>query len=232
MTLIRDIIQDHIINKLDVSLSIVAVGSVSEGKQSVTFCNIKWLKLYESVNVAQLVYMVDSINGNTVIFNIPTGAPAFTLNTVPTLNRPLLFDGTLSNTKFEWAKFDNSERNKLPFIWLVSPTETQTDNIQGSGTKTAVLKLWFIHWSDWSKLNADRQNEAVRPLYALVKEFTKTINRISYVFEGYDTAIDRDFPKLATRGENGGEATLFDSTLSGVELDINVKIFHRYCENC
>ena len=230
--LIRDIIQEHIINDLDNRLTVLSVGGVTSGQQSVEFCNIKWIKLYGFVTVGSTQYQVVSITGRTVLFAIPTGGAPFTLNSDVRINRPLLFDGTLSNTRVEWSEYDVNERDKLPFIWLVSPTETNTANDNGQGLKTAVLKLWFIHWSDWSLLNADRQNEAVRPLYALYYEFMKTINRNTHIFEGYDNVSDRDFPKLGVLGANGVEKTVFDSTLSAIEVDLNVRIFKSCCDFC
>jgi hypothetical protein len=230
--LIRDVIQEYIINDLDNRLNVLEVSEVTNDLQDIMVCNIKWIKLYEFFTIGEQAYVVTNISGRTITVEIAEGADAITLNSDIRINKPLLFDGTLSNTRVEWAGYSDEERAKLPFIWLVSPTETNTANDQGQQLATAILKLWFIHWSDWTKLNADRQNEAVRPLYALYKEFMNTINRNTHIFEGYDNVSDRDFPKLGVLGANGVEKTVFDSTLSAIEVDLNLNIFKRCCDFC
>lgn len=231
MKLISDIVREEIIDKLDNVLEIVSVGTVAQGKQYVTFSCIKWLKLYDHAIVNGLNYSIDSINGNTVTFLITNVNVAITNNSVVLVKKPLLFNGTLSNTKLEWSKFDTKERNKLPFIWLVSPTD-ETDNAINSTTLNYQLKLWFVHWSDWNKLNADRQDEAIRPLKVLEKYFKEAIKNNASVFNSFTNQTTRDFPKFGTLGTNGIEKTIFDSTLSALEFDISLEIFKRYCLKC
>lgn len=230
--LISDVIEQFVVDKLDNTLNILSVSSVSDGLQAVQFCNIKWLKCYDYILIGSNTYKVNAYNGNFVTFYVEDIENAITLNDVPTINRPLFLNGTLSNTKLEWNNYSINERAKLPFIWLVSPTDVITASPQNGRTKTANVKLWFVHWSDWKKLNRDRQDEAIRPLMALVDEFTATIERQSHVFEDYTNFTLRDFPKLGVETLNGIGKTLFDSTLSGLEFDSSLKIFHRYCENC
>jgi hypothetical protein len=230
--LISDIIKQYIVDKLDNTLTILSVQAPANDLQTVTFCNIKWLRCYDFIMIGSQAYVVDSYNGNTVRFEIAEGADPIGVDDIVTINRPLFLNGTLSNTKLEWNKYGDDERAKLPFIWLVSPTDVVTASPQNGRTKTAPVKLWFVHWSNWQKLNADRQDEAIRPLMALVDEFVDTIERQSHVFEDYDNFTARDFPKLGVETPNGVGKTLFDSTLSGIEFDSSLKIFHRYCEKC
>ena len=230
--LISDIIQQFIVDKLDNTLTILSVNAPANNLQTVTFCNIKWLKCYGFITIGNQSYIVESYNGNIVRFEIPQGANAITVNDFPVISRPLFLNGTLSNTKLEWNQYSMDERDKLPFIWLVSPTDVITASPQNGRTKTANVKLWFVHWSDWKKLNRDRQDEAIRPLMSLVDEFNNTIERESNIFSEYDNVTTRDFPKLGVETPNGIGKTLFDSTLSGIEYDSSLKIFHRYCEKC
>ena len=230
--LISDIVKQYIIDKLDNTLTILSVSSVVDGLQAVTFCSLKWIKCYDFIMVGSNTYKVNAYNGNVVTFYVDSVENAITVNDIPVINRPLFFNGTLSNTKLEWNQYSINERAKLPFIWLVSPTDVITASPQNGRTKTANCKLWFVHWSDWKKLNRDRQDEAIRPLMSIVDEFNNTIERQSAVFAGYDNVTLRDFPKLGVETPNGIGKTLFDSTLSGIEYDSSLKIFHRYCEKC
>jgi hypothetical protein len=246
--LMIDIIRDHILPGLDVSLKVTAIEAPIDitypTTQRVKFCDNKWLRLYNKVNVVidEVDTEIDVVETGVaewqydedgyVNFTINSADEIFDLLTAATLNRPISFNGTLSNTKLEWAKYSNDERDKLPFIWLVSPTSTTGTQQVDGGVKNSAWKLWFVHWSNWSKLNDDRQEEAVRPLFALYSEFMKTIERLTYVFDGYDNVTTRDFPKFGTETPNGIDKTIFDSTLSAIETDVTVKIFARYCELC
>jgi len=235
MRLISEIIEQEIINKLDNTLRVESFSQVANSEQVVTFCNVKWIKLYEFAYVNGVELQVKSIDGNEVTFTITS--QSINYQTLVTIKKPLFFNGTLSNTKYEWSKYlnddgINSERSKLPFIWLVSPTDEITNGFEQGSTRTSQCKLWFIHWSDWNLLNIDRQDEAVKPLYALMDEFQRTILRNASFFKGFNSFTTRDFPKFGTESQNGIEKQIFDSTLSAVEFDVNLEIFARYCENC
>ena len=238
--LVSEIIEQDIINKMDNVLGALAFGEhdPETGLQDVDFCNIKWLKLYlDRLLINGNPHKVKAVNGTVV--TILVGDEPLIGDEVFTLPLPMFLNGTLSNTKWEWNKYVdpttkvNSERDKLPFIWLVSPTEERIDSYDLGSSTTVVAKLWFVHWSDWKKLNIDRQDEAIKPLIALQKEFIATMLRFSYIFDGRSLSYStRDFPKFGTENENGIDKAMFDSTLSAVELDMNFKLLNRYCENC
>lgn len=238
--LVSEIIEQEIINQMDNFLEAVAFGphDPETGLQDVTFCNIKWLKLYlDRLQINTVSFQVKAVSGNTA--TILVGDEPLLENEIFALPLPMFLNGTLSNTKWEWNKYVdpvtkiNSERDRLPFIWLVSPTEERIDSYDQGQSTTVVSKLWFVHWSDWTKLNIDRQDEAIKPLIALQKEFINAMLRRSYVFDGRSLNYSRrDFPKFGTENENGIAKGLFDSTLSAVELDVNFKLLNRYCENC
>lgn len=223
--LISEQIEQYVIDRLDNTLEILAVSAVVAGQQTVTFRCLKWMKLYDTLNGRTIV----SYNGNLVTFTIGAGQD-FTMATEATLQNPLFLNGTLSNTKYEWDKFELNERAKLPFVWLVSPTRENFE--EETPTKNSECQLWFVHWSDWNLLNVDRQDEAIKPLAALVREFIKTIERQPAIFESYDNYSTKDFPKFGTETATGVGKMLFNSTLSAIEMNINVNIFRNCCENC
>lgn len=236
MKLINETIQQEIIDKLDNTLIIDSVFPVDTvtNLQYVTFRCIKWLQLYNFVTLNGIEYGVVSVNANTgvVVFAIPTGAPSFTVFHEPTLSRPLLLNGTLKNATEEWANLSLNEREKLPFIWLVSPTLERLAPLDSGLAKTSDLKLWFVHWSDWTQKNITRQAEAIKPLMRLIQAFTDAIDANSVAFEGYEGVDLRDFPKFGTLNEKGIDKVIFPSTLSAVEFDISLKLFRKYCEKC
>lgn len=232
MTLISDIVENVIIANLDNTLAVKEVFPVINDRQKVLFCNKKWMQLFDGVFNDGTPVVILEYDGPYVIFEVSEEAQEFTLLSTVTIPKPIFFNGTLSNTKLEWNKFSLDEKDKLPFIWLVSPTPEINNNKDTGIAKSSPMKLWFVHWSDWTKLNADRQDEAIRPLMALVKAFVDAIDKLTYIFEGYDNYTTTDFPKFGTQNVDGIENAIFDSTLSAVELDILVRIFANYCQNC
>lgn len=227
--LISNQIQNHVVANLDNLVKIVAVSTIVDDKQTVTFKCLKWMKLFNYVNSDGTSVLIDSYFNNEVTFSIEVPEQEFTMESVVRIPLPLFLNGTLSNTKFEWNKFELDEKSKLPFIWLVSPTQ---EVVNRSMTKRSQLRLWFVHWSDWLKLNADRQSEAIEPLMALVSEFVNTINRMNHIFESYDNYTLKDFPKFGTETPDGVNKVIFDSTLSAIEMNIDVNIFVNCCTKC
>lgn len=229
--LIIDYIQIGILDKMDTSVEVVEVGPVVNGAQIVKFKCLRWMKLFDKIFVdGNEVYILE-FGVAFVKLDIPNPAGAVRLDSIVKLKTPLLLNGTLSNTKEEWSRFELDERNKLPFVWLVSPTYTTKANKQTSLVK-ADVDLWFVHWSDWSKLNKDRQDEALRPLYVLLKEFNQAIEKNLTDFDGYDGLNIGDYPKFGKRDSNGIEKTLFDSTLSAIHVQMKLNVRAKKCINC
>jgi len=230
--LISDLIEQTV-GQMDNTLEVKSFGAVVDGVQEVTFCCNKWLKLYSSLEVDGVGVSVNSYGGTGSVFlDINDPAQTVNFNSVVTIEIPLFLDGNLTTVQWEWSKLSLDERAKLPFIWLVAPTPETINNTDTGIGKTSDLTAWFVHWSDWKKLNADRQSEAIRPLMALVSEFVKTIDRLTHIFEGYDSYSQKDFPKMGTETPQGVEKTFFGTTLSAIELKMSVRIFARYCEKC
>lgn len=230
--LISDLIEQTV-GQMDNTLEVKSFGAVVNDVQQVTFCCNKWLKLYGSLEVDGVGVSVNSYGGDGSVFlDINDPAQEINFNSVVTIQIPLFLDGNLTTVQWEWSKLSLDERAKLPFIWQVAPTPETINNTDTGIGKTSDLTMWFVHWSDWSKMNAERQSEAIRPLMALVSEFVKTIDRLTHIFEGYDSYSQKDFPKMGTETPQGIEKTFFGTTLSAIELKMSVRIFARYCEKC
>lgn len=231
--LISEIIEEEVIDKMDLSLIVTdfepATGSPLT--QRVKFCSNRWLKLFSCVVIDGNEIAATVEDDGYVTLAIGATVPAVNFNTVITLKKPYYFVGTLLNTKLEWAKFSTSEKKKLPFIWLVKPTSETFNDAQAGIERTSDVEAWFVHWSDWSKLNAYREEEAVKPLMALLDAFIKAIVD-NPLFDEYDNYVIKDFPKFGTETPNGSANTVFDSTLSAVKLNLSLLIFAHDCANC
>jgi hypothetical protein len=220
MVLASNIVEKMIVDKLDLKLTVKTIND-----QEVTFKCLKWFKLYGFVIYNNEQLTPTEIDGNTLTFDTE-----YTFTNAFSLKKPLFLCGTLSNTKEEWNRFESNERKKLPFIWLVSPTRSSKQNDRTTPIDLD-LSLWFVHWSDWSKLNKDRQDEAIKPLLVLVNAFLEVIETDKNTFLSYSGLDSSDFPKFGTTNKDGIEKKLFDSTLSAIELTMNLKVNAENC-NC
>ena len=215
------------------TLEVISFGAVVNNVQQVKFCCDKWLRLYDSVYVdGNLTSVSGYLEDGSVLLDSINPNQEINFNSVVTIQIPIFMDGNLTTVQWEWHKLSLDERAKLPFIWLVAPTPETVNNLDTGVGKTSDLTMWFVHWSDWGKLNADRQSEAVRPLMALKEEFIATVDRLTHIYEGYDGYSQKDFPKMGTETPQGVDKTLFGTTLSAIEMKMSVRIFARYCEKC
>jgi hypothetical protein len=231
MRLLSDIIEAEVVDKLDNRVKVNSAGvwdSVTK-TQVVTLCNEKWLKLYGFVyNTLGTRLEVVSYNQNgTITLSVPDAPNAVAKGQNLTINRPVFFHGTWYNTTEEWIKFSEDERDKLPFIWLVYPVDEQFNEPQNAVERQSPARLVFVHWSDWlNSTNNDRMQDSVKPLTALVSEFIATIDRNRAIFRERQGFRMKSYPKFGTETERGIVA-VFDSTLSAVEVDVNLSIFHK-----
>lgn len=231
MKLQSDLAND-VIQALDNNLVLIDVSAVVDSTQIVRVECSKWIKLFSTIIVNNLIYPVLTYNEDgTFTISLPVGFAVLNNLSQITIQRPIFLNGTFLNTKLEWANMSLQEKEKLPFIWLVSPTTT-TGGDTDATIDSAEWNLWLVHWSDWKKLNADRQDEAIRPLAFLKDEFIATIKRMTEVFPSYENFTSKDYPKWGVENEKGIEKVMLDSTLSAIELNINVNFYRSYCEKC
>lgn len=228
--LISDIVEDEILDNIDSTLEVIAYEAPVNGVQLVKFCRDKWIKLSNKLLVSGSLTSVSGpdVNG---FYSVEVSGSGIDFTTVVSLPPVKYFVGTLLNTTLEWSRFSDSERDKLPFIWLVKPTNEVFNEI-GAVERRSDLVLWFVHWSDWTKLNADREEEAIRPLMELVEAFVAAVESNTAAFESYTNYTTKDFPKFATETPQGAENVIFGSTLSAVNMNISINIFASDCINC
>jgi hypothetical protein len=219
--LISNIIKTQVVDRLNNELKIIRAGSWNSltQLQTVTFCDIKWLQLYNATLEGQTVV---SITGNQVVLNSPVPlAQGETL----TIERPKFFHGTPYNTVQEWHDFTTQEREKLPFIWLVTPANERYNNRTATVERISDCQLFFVHWSDWQMLNQNRVNETIAPLHRLVDEFIEAIDENPRAFDRLnDRGQRKEYPKFGRETSKGIEEVIMNSTLGAVKLDIDLRI--------
>lgn len=225
--MITDIVEDEIINKLDNTLKVISASAVVNNVQTLTFCNIKWLELYK-VFVGGLE--VVSISGNSV--SVTTSTP-IQVGAILEIPRPVFFHGTPLNTVQEWHEFSTNEKDKLPFIWLVTPTDENYQDRKSTIERISNCKLFFVHWSNWLELNQNRVNETIKPLHELVDAFLNKTNNNPSVFDRLsNNGRRKEYPKFGRETQKGIEEVIMNSTLGAISLDIELRIKKSYICEC
>lgn len=219
--LISDIVKSQIVDRLDNELKVIRAGTWSSitQLQTVTFCDLKWLSLYGKFIEGQDVI---SISGNQVVLTSPT---PLAQGEILHIEKPKFFHGTPYNTVQEWHDFTTNERDKLPFIWLVTPTTEKYNDYKSTVERTSSCKVFFVHWSDWQMLNQNRVNETIAPLHRVVDSFLDAVNDNPSAFDTLqNNGTRKDFPKFGRESSKGIEEVIMNSTLGAVSLDIDLRV--------
>lgn len=225
--LITDIVEQEIVDKLDNQLKVIRASSVVNDIQTLEFCDIKWLELY---NVFIGGLQVVNISGNSV--DVATSTP-ISVGTVLEIQRPVFFHGTPLNTVQEWHEFSTNEKEKLPFIWLVTPTDDNYQDRKSTIERIDNCRLFFVHWSNWLELNQNRVNDTIRPLHSLVDAFINKTNNNPTVFDRLqNNGRRKEYPKFGRETQKGIEEVIMNSTLGAISLDVEFRIKKSYICEC
>ena len=228
--LTQSIVEWEIVNKLNNTMRVLDAGVWSNDTQELTFCGLKWLKLYDEF--LEDVIVIEYIDERTVLVQTETPIEK---GEMLTIQRPLFFEGTPYETISEWHNFvdangQNREDTKLPFIWLKTPTGDDWYGFKSPMSRDSNLEVFFVHWSDWGKLNEDRVNKVIQPLMQLVAEFQNTINKNRTAFAPLENkGKTKGYPKFGNETPNGIENSIFESTLGAVKLEVEVTIKRGKC---
>lgn len=191
----------------------------------VLFCDYKWLSLYQGQGFGQ--YGISTINEDGSVWI--TSAANLQVGELIPLPIPPFFSGTPLVTVEEWANFSTNENVKLPFIWLVTPSNYKNQD-QKMTVKTKVdIRVFFIHNSDWKQLNRTRVNDSVKPMHAIAAAFVETVNNNKREFDYVKNNTIREFPRFGKETAKGIEQTIFNSTLAAVELRFTLEL-KNYCK--
>lgn len=225
--IVSEIIENEVIATLDNKIRVISAGAVVDGVQTIQVCSVKWLQLYNQFTNG---VVVSNVTGNSVVVQVTT---PIEVGQVLEIERPKFFHGTPLNTVQEWHEFSTNEKEKLPFIWLVTPT---IDNYQDRRNTIDIIsscKLFFVHWSNWLELNQNRVNDTIKPLHNLVDAFVTKLNNTPTFLDRLDNnGTRKEYPKFGTETRQGIEEVIMNSTLGAISLDVNLKIKKSHYCNC
>lgn len=215
------IVQEDIIDKMNCVIDVQSfVGDV------VTVCSHKWERV-NSVVTDSLgnTYKVTNVNYETNEVTLsPQGAYTFSGSTL-TLNKPYFFTGTPLATNKEWTNFNNDERKKVPFAWMVEPTSERFKSVEDTLERESDILIVFLDSNNIEQwVTTQTHANRLQALYNMVQEFVDTIKR-EYLFYSDEMEYDtKNFTKFGKETSSGVENNIIDANLTGVELKLTLPV--------
>ena len=196
-----------------------------------TVCSPKWARDGKVVTDSLLQgYTITEVNhaDSTITLN-PNGAFTFS-GDILILNKPEFFVGTPIATNVEWERFSSNEKTKVPFIWMVEPTNehfgSENESIERRSDLVIVLldSNNIVQW-DTKATHSNR----LQALYNMVEEFIATIQRNKLFFSETMTHDVMNFTKFGKETSQGMENNVIDANLTGIDLRVTVDIYKKEC---
>jgi hypothetical protein len=147
------------------------------------------------------------------------------------INKPMFLEGTAISTNNEYLQINQRTSKKTPFIWLLEGYSYDAGTLDSSLLFDSDIKLFIMDFADPNVLNEKQEENVIKPM-----------ENLAYMIKDY---IDSDyvFPRLTTfkikpRKRFGVEITnqgnkklIINENLSGVEVNLNLKMYDtKECE--
>ena len=230
---IDKIVETEIVLKIDASIKVKTASALNGTLQTLTFCNQKYLRLFEVLVNKQtdIGYSIESNNGTNVVININDPLEIVKKGDVLHIPIPFYHRGTPRALNSIWNDLSDDERNKLPAIWLLNPVDEAWKSY-GDIDRVADIMLFFMCEADFEKdLTKDLRKKNVLPMLALAKEVEKAIERNKKWFNPLNGYKTRDYSVFGTEDKNGMIKNIIDSNLSGLSMAMSLEILKENC-NC
>lgn len=141
-----------------------------------------------------------------------------------TLQRYKFFIGTPISTNEEWTAFSRDERQKVPFVWMVEPTQEEIQGVNSDLERISDIRLVFLDDNFIGKWLTDEVHEnRLQAIYNAVEWFLKAIKG-NPLFEFKDTYVVKNFTKFGTESTQGFAANIIDANLTGIEVRLSLPI--------
>lgn len=229
---IYDIVKDEIVEKMDNSLRVVKIVD-NGGTYTLTICNsVKWARVKLTISDAALnAYTISAVDYSARLITVtPLGAYAWT-STTGTLQKPKFFIGTPMRTNEEWLQFSNDERNKVPFIWMVEPTQERVKPDSDGKERESDIRIVFIDSNNspgW--ITTDVHEKRLKALYNMVSEFFRTIENNPLFGDIESDRQIRNLTRFGTETSNGFERNIIDADLTGIDARVALPIMKQSCK--
>ena len=226
---IDKIVYNQIIDKIDTKIRVKTASPLVDNEQTLTFCNQKYLRLFEVLTNEEGGLVVKSNNGtNVLVANYGTEIKPGDILNIP---KPYYHRGTPRALNSEWSQISNDERNKLPAVWLLNPVD-ETFTLKNDVERIAEITLFIMCSADLTHdVTEDLRQKNVFPMLQLAKEIQRSIDSNKKFFNRLESYKTRDYSILGTDGANGTMKQIIDSQLSGLSMAFSLEILKGNC-NC
>lgn len=229
----KQIFQELILDKIDRTVTVKSIVSVSSTEIVFTVCRTKWMRVGQSFSFGAATFNIINvdIDTNTVTSTVSEDGE-FAVGSELLIVNPTFLSGTPLNLNGENKLRDRAGVDLvMPIVWLF-------ESISGSipeFTETDVVSFDFdfycldlYNYEDW--LNDDRHAKCIYPMTQLRDEILNTIDR-EFGIERNGKADFTEFSRFGREDENGFKKYILDLNLSGIECRISVEIDREGC-NC
>ena len=225
MTETIDIVKD-IVSNMNLQLNIKTVSS-EDNLHTITVCNTYYLAKDNIIEIDSNSFTIVSVIDSEIVLS---GDVAPTVGKF-TIANPFFFHGTITQTNNELSQITDCFE-KYPAIYLrrtFVENWSRTSEIE----REAQLTLYFLtqaNFEQWQTENFDEY--AIKPMRKLCYSFIDKINNNRQLHKSNDWSITDNIKFATFVTDKGYENQKFNDTLSGVQLDITLKIKKNYKCNC
>lgn len=230
---IDKIVENEIIDKINTSIKVKTAGAVNNMAQTVTFCNQKYLRLFDVLvdKVLDIPYLVLSNDGYNVVIQITNDMEPIKKGAILDIPKPFYHRGTPRALNSEWSQISDDERDKLPGVWLLNPID-ETFLLKNDVERTAEIMLFIMCSANLEDdVTEDLREKNVFPMLQMAKEIERAIASNPKFFNRLETYKTRDYSVFGTENTNGMIKQIIDSKLSAVSMGFSLEILKGNC-NC
>ena len=219
---------EGIVNLMTPELEIENVLDNGDGTQTITVCNLYWIRKFLTVTIDGNNYEVSAFDSNNKTFTIPS-SPLVAVDSF-TLTAPYYFHGSPMQVNNEWI-VQKQDSDKYPLVYLV---ETLTDSFYDEldqKDKDMSLRIFFLESfsSRYPEVDA-HYSETIVPLRASLDYFVELLKSDSTTLPFSYDVINRI--QVGTYTTNQGETNeVFSDRLDGVEFVGTVTVL-KSNDNC
>lgn len=227
---IDDIVKDEIIDTIDNTLTITSSEQIGITDSYVlTFCDMKYLRLFTYITFGVYTYNIVSIDGNEVTILNPSDYPILKIGDIVTLQVPYYFRGTRKAVNSEF-KIASEDMEKLPMIWLLNPVQ-ETFFRKDPRERSSDIRMFLLCSADFvNDLTKDFREENITPLLALAESIFQSVNVNRKTFVQLESYTTRDFSKFGVEDNTGVIKSIIDSNVSGIDLRFTLETLTPVCD--
>lgn len=134
------------------------------------------------------------------------------------------FKGSPLATNQEWKFFEKDETDKVPFVWLVSPTTEVFYNNGQANERESDLRLFFLDITSPTYTVQQHHDNVIKYLNAWIDAFLEVINKNRRDFGRFDSYTLKEISRFGVETPQGVENNIIDSNLSAIELRFTLPI--------